>query len=144
MNLCAQNVQVCDIPEEVVERLKKFRFRKEKNVAAIMLKVDKNSRKIVIEEDYEDCNIDELQAELPISQPRYLVISYVRNHSDGRVSYPLCFVFSSPVGCPPEQQMMYAGSVLSLIQTLGLTKTFDIRNPEDFDEEWLLEQLGKV
>lgn len=46
----------------------------------------------------QDCNIDELQAELPISQPRYLVISYVRNHSDGRVSYPLCFVFSSPVG----------------------------------------------
>ena len=46
----------------------------------------------------QDCTIDELQAELPISQPRYLVISYVRNHSDGRVSYPLCFVFSSPVG----------------------------------------------
>ena len=35
-NFQAQNVQVCDIPEEVVERLKKFRFRKEKNVAAIM------------------------------------------------------------------------------------------------------------
>lgn len=26
------------------------------------------------------------------------------------------------VGCHPEQQMMYAGSVLCLIQTLGLTK----------------------
>ncbi|XP_061174404.1 glia maturation factor beta-like [Saccostrea echinata] len=140
----AQNVQVCDIPAEVVDRLKKFRFRKEKNVAAIMLKVDKNSMKIIIEEEYEDCNVDDLQTELPVSQPRYIVISYVRHHDDGRVSYPLCFVFSSPSGCPPEQQMMYAGSVLSLIQTLGLTKTFDVRNPEEFTEEWLLEQLGKV
>ncbi|XP_062617722.1 glia maturation factor beta-like [Saccostrea cucullata] len=109
-----------------------------------MLKVDKNTKKIIIEEEYEDCNVDDLQPELPISQPRYIVISYVRHHDDGRVSYPLCFVFSSPSGCPPEQQMMYAGSVLSLIQTLGLTKTFDVRNPEEFSEEWLLEQLGKV
>ncbi|XP_011455796.1 glia maturation factor beta-like [Crassostrea angulata] len=140
----AQNVQVCEVPQEVVDKLKKFRFRKEKNIAAIMLKVEKKTMKIIIEEEFDDCTIDELQAELPASQPRYLVISYVRHHDDGRVSYPLCFVFSSPVGCHPEQQMMYAGSVLCLIQTLGLTKTFDIRNPEEFDEEWLLQQLGKV
>ncbi|XP_048732210.1 glia maturation factor beta-like [Ostrea edulis] len=140
----AQNVQVCDISAEVVDRLKKFRFRKEKNVAAIILKVDKNTMKIIIEEEYEDCEIDELQSELPVSQPRYVVISYVRHHNDGRTSYPLCFIFSSPSGCPPEQKMMYAGSVLNLVQSLGLTKTYDIRNPEEFTEEWLLEQLGKV
>lgn len=26
----------------------------------------------------------------------------------------------------------------------SLLQTFDIRNPEEFDEEWLLQQLGKV
>ncbi len=28
----------------------------------------------------------------------FLVYSYKYQHDDGRVSYPLCFIFSSPVG----------------------------------------------
>lgn len=123
--------------------MKTFRFRKEKNVAALLFKIDKD-RKVVLEEEYEDCTIDELQAELPESQPRYLVISYVRTHSDGRISYPLCFIFSSPAGCKPEHQMMYSGTLKSLIEQTGLTKTYDIRNTEELTEEWLLEQLNKV
>ncbi|XP_052058396.1 glia maturation factor beta-like [Mytilus californianus] len=139
----AQNVQVCDIDPEVTSRLKKFRFRKEKNIAALLLKIDKE-KGVVLEEEYEDCTIDELQAELPECQPRYLVVSYVRQHSDGRVSYPLCFIFSSPAGCKPEQQMMYSGSLHALIQQTGLTKTYDIRSTEELTEEWLLDQLAKV
>uniref|UniRef100_A0A7M4FPU8 Glia maturation factor beta n=1 Tax=Crocodylus porosus TaxID=8502 RepID=A0A7M4FPU8_CROPO len=81
---------------------------------------------------------DELKDELPERQPRYP--SY--EHEDGRVSYPLCFIFSSPVGCKPEQQMMYAGSKNKLVQTAELTKVFEIRNTEDLTEEWLREKLG--
>ncbi|CAB1418545.1 unnamed protein product [Pleuronectes platessa] len=54
-----------------------------------------------------------------------LIYKYV--HDDGRVSYPLCFIFSSPVGCKPEQQMMYAGSKLQLVQTVKMSKVFEIR-----------------
>lgn len=36
--------------------------------------------------------------ELPVQQPRYIVISYERVHDDGRLSYPLCLVFYSPPG----------------------------------------------
>ena len=46
----------------------------------------------------QDTSVDELQAELPERQPRYLVLSYVRNHDDGRVSYPLCFIYICPSG----------------------------------------------
>ncbi|KAJ7988736.1 hypothetical protein DPEC_G00312320 [Dallia pectoralis] len=67
---------------------------------------------------------------------------YKYEHSDGRVSYPLCFIFSSPIGCKPEQQMMYAGSKNKLVQTVQLTKVFEIRNTEDLTEEWLREKLG--
>uniref|UniRef100_A0A669D679 Glia maturation factor beta n=1 Tax=Oreochromis niloticus TaxID=8128 RepID=A0A669D679_ORENI len=67
---------------------------------------------------------------------------YKYEHDDGRVSYPLCFIFSSPVGCRPEQQMMYAGSKNKLVQTVELTKVFEIRNTEDLTEEWLREKLG--
>ncbi|RXN02436.1 glia maturation factor gamma-like protein [Labeo rohita] len=77
-------------------------------------------------------------------------------HGDGRVSYPLCFIFSSPVGCKPEQQMMYAGSKNRLVQSADLTKVggraqalvfvtcyiFEVRNPDDLTEEWLKEKLS--
>uniref|UniRef100_A0A8C1PZB2 Glia maturation factor n=1 Tax=Cyprinus carpio TaxID=7962 RepID=A0A8C1PZB2_CYPCA len=72
----------------------------------------------------------------------FVVYSYKYQHDDGRVSYPLCFIFSSPVGCKPEQQMMYAGSKNKLVQTVELTKVFEIRNTEDLTEEWLQEKLG--
>ncbi|KAJ1109005.1 hypothetical protein NDU88_006375 [Pleurodeles waltl] len=68
--------------------------------------------------------------------------SYKYDHSDGRVSYPLCFIFSSPVGCKPEQQMMYAGSKNRLVQTAELTKVFEIRNTDDLTESWLKEKLS--
>uniref|UniRef100_A0A8D0ATU0 ADF-H domain-containing protein n=1 Tax=Sander lucioperca TaxID=283035 RepID=A0A8D0ATU0_SANLU len=53
----------------------------------------------------------------------FIVYSYKYVHADGRVSYPLCFIFSSPMGCKPEQQMMYAGSKNQLVQAAELTKT---------------------
>ncbi|KAG1944186.1 glia maturation factor beta [Pimephales promelas] len=70
------------------------------------------------------------------------IVSYKLTHGDGRVSYPLCFIFSSPVGCKPEQQMMYAGSKNRLVQSADLTKIFEVRNPDDLTEEWLKEKLS--
>uniref|UniRef100_A0A3Q0RGK2 Glia maturation factor n=1 Tax=Amphilophus citrinellus TaxID=61819 RepID=A0A3Q0RGK2_AMPCI len=73
----------------------------------------------------------------------FIVYSYKYVHADGRVSYPLCFIFSSPVGCKPEQQMMYAGSKNRLVQIAELTKVFETRNPDDdLTEEWLKNHLS--
>jgi len=137
----AENVSVCCIDPTLKEKLKKFRFRKDTNNAAIIMKVVKDTRTIVIDEEYEDCTIDEVRDELPDSQPRFVVFSYAYEHDDGRKSYPLCFIFITPLGCNPEQQMMYAGSMKSLVTELGLTKVFEVRNVEDMTEDWLREKL---
>uniref|UniRef100_A0A8C9BDD5 Glia maturation factor beta n=1 Tax=Phocoena sinus TaxID=42100 RepID=A0A8C9BDD5_PHOSS len=108
----------------------------------ILVKIDKDKRLVVLDEELEGISPDELKDELPERQPRFIVYSYKYQHDDGRVSYPLCFIFSSPVGCKPEQQMMYAGSKNKLVQTAELTKVFEIRNTEDLTEEWLREKLG--
>ncbi|OCT64982.1 hypothetical protein XELAEV_18041223mg [Xenopus laevis] len=129
-----ESLVVCDVDAELVEKLKKFRFRKETNNAAIIMKIDKDRRLVVLEEEHEGISPDELKDELPERQPRFIVYSYKYQHDDGRVSYPLCFIFSSPLGCKPEQQMMYAGSKNKLV--------FEIRNTEDLTEEWLTEKLG--
>ncbi|OWK16358.1 GMFG [Cervus elaphus hippelaphus] len=106
----SDSLVVCEVDPELQEKLRKFRFRKETDNAAIIMKVDKDRQMYV--------------------------------HADGRVSYPLCFIFSSPVGCKPEQQMMYAGSKNRLVQTAELTKVFEIRTTDDLTEAWLKEKLS--
>ncbi|MEE6490625.1 hypothetical protein FKM82_015919 [Ascaphus truei] len=157
----SDSLVVCDVDPELKEKLRKFRFRKETNNAAILMKIDKEKQLVILEEEYEgkysegqkktglfgafvlqDISPDDLQNELPERQPRFLVYSYKYVHGDGRISYPLCFIFSSPVGCKPEQQMMYAGSKNRLVQTAELTKVFEIRNTTDLTEEWLKEKLA--
>uniref|UniRef100_A0A3Q3N2R2 Glia maturation factor n=1 Tax=Mastacembelus armatus TaxID=205130 RepID=A0A3Q3N2R2_9TELE len=97
------------------------------------VKIDMEKQLVVLEEEYENISLDELRDELP---------DYKYVHDDGRVSYPLCFIFSSPVGCKPEQQMMYAGSKTRLVQTADFTKVFETRNTDDLTEEWLKNKLA--
>ncbi|KAL4237679.1 hypothetical protein ACF0H5_002393 [Mactra antiquata] len=138
----AQSVQVCDIDEDVPKKIKKFRFKRSDSISALLLKVDPKTRTVVLEEEYEDTNIEELQGELPPQQPRFIILSYVKNHSDGRKSYPLCFIYICPLGCKPELAMMYAGTRNVLRQNLDITKDFELRSAEDFTTDWLEEKLN--
>ncbi|XP_048837501.1 glia maturation factor gamma-like [Brienomyrus brachyistius] len=138
----ADSLVVCEVEDSLLEKLKRFRFRKETSNAAILMKIDKEKQLVILEEEYEDISLDDLKNELPERQPRFIVYSYKYTHADGRISYPLCFIFSSPVGCKPEQQMMYAGSKNRLVQAAELTKVFETRNADDLSEEWLREKLS--
>lgn len=94
------------------------------------------------ETEYDNITIEELANEIPASQPRFVVYSYCYKHDDGRVSYPICFIFVSPIGCKPELQMMYAGSKSNLVKVAQFTKVFEVRSTEELDEEWLTSKLG--
>uniref|UniRef100_A0A5F8G9N6 Glia maturation factor n=1 Tax=Monodelphis domestica TaxID=13616 RepID=A0A5F8G9N6_MONDO len=122
----ADSLVVCEVDPELKEKLRKFRFRKDTTNAAIIMKVDKSRQLVVMEEEFQNISPEELRNELPERQPRFIVYSYKWLHDDGRISYPLCFIFSSPVGCKPEQQMMYAGSKNRLVQTAELTKVWSL------------------
>jgi predicted DNA-binding protein len=138
----AAELKICDIDPELKERLKKFRFRKEKTNAAIIMKIIAEEQKIVLDEEFDDVSLEDVAAELPERQPRYCAYSYAYKHDDGRVSYPLCFIFVSPEGCKPEIQMMYAGSKNALVKMGQFTKVFETRNVEELTEDWLKEKLG--
>lgn len=137
----AQNLKVCTIDKELEAKLKKFRFRKDKNNAAVIMKIDTDKLMVIEDESFEDCTIEELVNELPEHLPRYVALSYVKKHDDGRISYPLIFVFISPAGTKPELQMIYAGTKTSLVNQVQFTKVFELRDVEEFTEEWLLEKL---
>uniref|UniRef100_A0A1I7YQH5 ADF-H domain-containing protein n=1 Tax=Steinernema glaseri TaxID=37863 RepID=A0A1I7YQH5_9BILA len=134
-------IAICHISDDLKKTLRAFRFQKSSATNVIILKVDRESHDLVIEEHLEDCDIEEVKDELPSQQPRYLLISYQLKHSDGRISYPLCLVFYSPTGCHPEQQMLYAGSRNSLVQECELTKNFEIRDLDELSAEYLDSKL---
>ncbi|XP_064601831.1 glia maturation factor gamma-like [Liolophura sinensis] len=137
------SLSMCKCDPDVLKKCEKFRFRKQKTNAAIVLKIDQKAMTIVLDEEYEDCTVEEVQEDLPQQRPSYVLFSYVLKHDDGRVSYPLAFIFVSPAGCKPEQQMMYAGSKTQLVTDLKATKVFELRSSDEFTEEWLIEQLKR-
>lgn len=137
------NVEVCSVGGELETQLNSFRFRREVSCAAIVMKVDRESQTIVLDEVLEDTSADEIRDSLPEHQPRFVLFTYPLQHSDGRSSNPLCFLFSSPRDCKPELQMMYAGSELSLVNKMQLQNVFEIRELEEFTEDWLKSKLRK-
>jgi len=140
----AQNVQICEIDPELKEKLKEFRFRKAQNNAAIIMKINPKTLTVSVDEELEDCDLEEVRENLSEHQPRYLVYSFKQDHGDGRISYPMCFVFVSPEGSKAELHMMYAGSKTFLVSETGMTKVFELRSLEELTDEWLLEKLKRL
>jgi len=126
----------------VPKLLKALRFNKSKKKAAMILKIVSADSKIVVEEEYEEVDdLEELAEELPECQPRYLVYSHVHEHGDGRVTYPLVFIYYCPDGCKPDQLMRYAGSRSMVEKASDIRKVFELRDKEDLNEGWLLQRL---
>ena len=86
-------------------------------------------------------NIFLFRDELPGHQPRFIIYSFKLDHGDGRISYPLCLLFSTPRDCKPELMVMYAGTKLSLVKAAELTKVYEIRDLDELTDEWLEEKL---
>lgn len=108
----------------------------------LIVKVDREKQEIIVDEELTDIKVDALQEALPSHQPRYVVLSYKQEHKDGRVSFPLCFIFYTPRDSHAELQMMYAGSKIALQHEANLTRSYEVREIEELTEEWLLEKLG--
>ncbi len=135
------SVSVCEIDTDLRKRLKEFRFRKSPLKSAIVMKINRELKRLECESTHEDITCDELRDELPERQPRFVVYSFPLDHGDQRVSYPMCLLFSTPRDCKTELQVMYAGTKLNLVKEAELTKVFEIRDLEDLTEEWLSDKL---
>ncbi|XP_014255586.1 glia maturation factor beta [Cimex lectularius] len=137
------NVNVCEIEDDVKEALKKFRFRKAETSAALILKVDKQAQKICIDELVEDTSLDDLQEVLPGHQPRYVVYTCRLAHPDGRVSFPMCFIYVTPRDCQTDLQIMYAGTKIAVQREANLPLAYEVRELDELTDEWLYSKLLK-
>ncbi|KAI9142788.1 glia maturation factor, beta, isoform CRA_a [Paraphysoderma sedebokerense] len=107
------------------------------------VKIDRNNLLISVDQELPKTTIDEIVEELPENIPRYVIISYEWTHNDGRKSYPLVFLYWSPLSTKPEQHMLYASAKLQLQQAVDLnSKVYEIRNPAELTEQWLIDRLN--
>ena len=139
------------ISDEIKAKLKKFRFRRANDIACLIFKIDCDdnvsppTKTLVLDDELNDIeNIEDLQEELPDCYPRYVLLSYKIEKSDGRIMYPLCFITYSPESCGVHQCMLYASVVNEVMQEAGMTESIEVRVPdEELVDEWLTSKIMK-
>ncbi|KAK0179146.1 hypothetical protein PV327_007965 [Microctonus hyperodae] len=133
----------CDIEDEVKKAIKDFRFRKSQKNAALIIKVNRQKQTVCLDQLIEDIQIEELQEIIPSHEPRYIVYSYKMEHADGRISFPMCFIFYTPRDIQMQLQVVYASMKLVLQKEVELTRCYEVRELEELTEEWLKAKLIK-
>jgi len=133
----------CDIPESIIKpSFKKFKLSKNQNNRAYILKINKDTLTVIEDKIVEDItNIQEfVEDHLPESEPRFIAYSTKQVFPDGRVTFPLLFIFY----CPPTSMTLnsiYASTKQRVVNTLEILKIFEIRDREEFTDEWMAQIL---
>eukprot|EP01089_Gocevia_fonbrunei_P009557 TRINITY_DN21899_c0_g1_i1.p1 TRINITY_DN21899_c0_g1~~TRINITY_DN21899_c0_g1_i1.p1 ORF type:complete len:141 (+),score=29.17 TRINITY_DN21899_c0_g1_i1:89-511(+) len=136
------SVTTCTISEDVKARFKKFQLvGKDSKNAAFIMKINTKTQEVEVD-DVIEADIGDVSADLPESVPRYIVYNYKWIHADGRVSYPLMFIFYCPPGISTNLNMLYSSTKTLLSNELKLTKIFDVRDAEELDDKWLQGKLA--
>ncbi|KAG6885883.1 hypothetical protein C0993_008402 [Termitomyces sp. T159_Od127] len=129
--------QTVDIPQSIKDTLRKFRFaRRSSGSAALIIKINKS--KLILEEveQFDDISIEELAEELPENSPRYVLLSYELNHSDGRKSFPLVLINWAPITSEISLLTLHASAFLNFQATADVSKVVEIRDgPEGLTKE---------
>ncbi|KAG5636198.1 hypothetical protein H0H81_008868 [Sphagnurus paluster] len=129
--------QTVDIPQSIKDTLRKFRFaRRNEGSAALVIKI--NKAKLLMEEveQFDNISIEELAEELPENSPRYVLLSYELNHSDGRKSFPLVLINWSPTTSEIGMLTLHASALLNFQTTADVSKIIEIREgPEGLTRE---------
>ncbi|TIB67264.1 UPF0029-domain-containing protein [Wallemia mellicola] len=96
-----------DIPVEVRDDLRKFRFSRLKGISVLIVKINKQTLSLETQERLEDISLEELADE---NAPRYVVISYPVKHPDGRIAVPLALINWKPTTSSPEMNTLHAST----------------------------------
>ncbi|KAI0636727.1 glia maturation factor beta [Trametes polyzona] len=132
-----------DIPQELKASLRKFRFaRRNAGHAAMVVKINKQKLTMEEVEQFDDISIEDLAEELPENSPRYVLLSYELNHSDGRKSFPLVLVNWAPTSSEMGLLTLHASAFIDFQNTADVSKVIEVREgAEGFTKEIIDQQL---
>ncbi|KAJ8079127.1 hypothetical protein PM082_013415 [Marasmius tenuissimus] len=87
-------------------------------------------------EQFDNVSMEELAEELPENSPRYVVLSYELNHSDGRKSFPLVLVNWAPTTSETGLLTLHASALLAFQETADVSRVVEVRDgPEALTKE---------
>ncbi|KAK1921309.1 hypothetical protein DB88DRAFT_500310 [Papiliotrema laurentii] len=122
------STRTVDIPADVRDALRKFRFANKTETAAISIKIVKKDLVMAVDEELTDLSVEEIAEELPESSPRYVVLSHELKHPDGRISYPLILINWAPSSSPTELMTLHASSLSYFQQVAEVAKMLEVRD----------------
>lgn len=106
-----------------------------------MLSIDRKTLEIVEDEVHDNISLEDLVEELPENTPRFVILSYELKHDDGRVNFPLLFIYWSPSTAKAEVNMLYASAKTYLQDKISVNRGFDIREADTLTDEYLRKLL---
>ncbi|ELU43862.1 cofilin/tropomyosin-type actin-binding domain-containing protein [Rhizoctonia solani AG-1 IA] len=123
--------QIVEIPQELKDSLRKFRFaRRNAGSAALVVKINKQTLKMEEVEQFDSISMEDLAEELPDASPRYVVLSYELKHDDGRTSFPLVLINWTPQGSETGLMTLHASALIAFQNTViaGVVLTARVLN----------------
>eukprot|EP01108_Squamamoeba_japonica_P002210 TRINITY_DN2031_c0_g1_i1.p2 TRINITY_DN2031_c0_g1~~TRINITY_DN2031_c0_g1_i1.p2 ORF type:complete len:154 (+),score=49.97 TRINITY_DN2031_c0_g1_i1:45-464(+) len=137
--------KTCEIGDEITAAFNKFKVGKAKENSAMILKINVKELKVEIEETIGDnADILDIADSLPESVPRYVILSYKWKKDDGRLTYPLIFLYYIPPQIKPSLAMLYSSTKHELGVKINVNKTVEIQNADMLTDEWILAKLNKA
>lgn len=103
---------------------------------ALLVKITPDSQTIVVDDTDPKplTTIEELMEELPDNTPRFVLLSYPIELSDGRKKFPYVLLYYRPATSGQTNNMAYAGAVELVRNEAGVNKVIEIEDPEDLEE----------
>ncbi|KAF2068208.1 hypothetical protein CYY_010469 [Polysphondylium violaceum] len=116
-------------------------MRAPENVAIVFM-IERSTFTFKVEEVFENISLEKLTEELSDTSPRYIVYISKYTHPDGRVSYPMVFIYFMPKQINPSIAMIYSTNKVVLVNKLEINKCFDASALETLTTPWLVEKLA--
>ena len=119
-------------------QIKKFR-QKGTGGDALIIKIDHDVDELQIEQTLKETSVEDIAEifEENANEPRYLLYIHKQKHSDGRTTYPICFVVFIPQNVPAHYKVMYTRPIPQCVEEFKVNKHYSLEDPEDLDVEWL-------
>jgi twinfilin len=132
------------VEESAIGKLDEFKRGK---LDYLQFSIDIPGERILLEKHREHLNVDSLAHEVPKDKGRFHLYRYKHIH-EGEQTKPNIFIYSMPgFSCPIKERMLYSScknELLSYLKTqanIEISKTFEVSEPSELNQQYLLDEL---
>lgn len=141
----SSEARLFSVSQPTLQLIRKFRLRLSKaGSSCLVFMIDKETHEIVptVEEPIKLTDgLDDLVEELPDNSPRFVIVSYDIEMSDGRKSSPYVLLYYLPLNASTDARTLYASARIWFQEKCDIARSLELSDSEDLDPEWFEERL---